>query len=148
MWKCPCFAVIESSFLLKSFIVLFVVLPVYRVGLEMVTSQCSTTSDCIKDGIFMECYDSVPWKKNATDFCECSSWYGFVGEKCDETSVQVVYLRSSLIITIIWTSLLCLLLLKDIIKYLRFKAPRLKCLKKSRRSGSKHLGLDPVFVTA
>ena len=71
------------------------------------TNPCHKAADCtIVDGngneILKLCYKNVPWSDEPV-FCDCSSWYGYVGEYCDQSSVQLIYFKLSLSVTIIWS---------------------------------------------
>lgn len=81
--------------------------------------MCSRTSDCldiINDGIARQCYFTSEFS-NRTNFCDCSNWYGFKGEQCDDdNSFQVQYLRITTIIILIWSSILILFYSKVLFK--------------------------------
>ena len=108
--------------------------------------MCNETKDCKEGNVLKECYFEVPWSEDS-NFCNCSSWYGFVGDDCDIPSPQVWYIRFTLLFIVTWATILLIFLGKDIILYLRFKFPRIWNAN-STYGRRRYLDLDPVFVTA
>ena len=98
--------------------------------------MCDTIEDCAGDTAKF-CYKNVPWNPDPS-VCDCHNYYGFVGENCDQVTVQVVYLRTILVLQLLWAALLSCLLSVELVRY----------LKHCRKSISKLADLDPVFYAS
>lgn len=91
---------------------------------------CINAENCSVDGVARECYSEDFLDRNNPDtistenllnvsFCGCSSWYGFTGITCAEYGVQVGYFLAGLTFFSLVGALLSILLVKDILLYLR-----------------------------
>ena len=82
----------------------------------MAVLHCNTTSDCVGyDGgfgkvVYKKCYEAVAWSEEE-NFCECSSWYGYTGDACDQESVNTKYIKSLYLIFILYAVLMSGLLI-------------------------------------
>ena len=76
--------------------------------------ECQTFEDCSVDGIARVCYISVPWSERDS-FCDCSSFNGWIGERCDVLTATVIYARVTLLLLMVVASTGAILQLKDLI---------------------------------
>lgn len=65
--------------------------------------MCETAADCGNSTPFKECYQENIFT-NETDFCECSTWYGWVGQNCDEPGPTIHFRRIMSILFVTWTA--------------------------------------------
>ena len=65
---------------------------------------CSTPTECSFDGVARLCFKDVYWS-NKTNFCDCSSFFGFYGENCDQAGPTVMYLKFVHFLTLLWTTI-------------------------------------------
>ena len=95
------------------------------------TLACDEIANCIiraKDQeIFKFCYKNVPWSEEPS-FCDCSSWYGFVGDLCDERTPQVVYYIFGRLLALVCAACLLFWIACVFIRYIRHPASRKKTL--------------------
>lgn len=67
--------------------------------MELENFRCEKTSDCLElnDGVERFCYLEASFSNN-TNFCDCSNWYGWIGESCDQVSITLQYHRVASVI--------------------------------------------------
>lgn len=96
--------------------------------------ECNISSDCnpIDNGVVKVCYEAAIFSDEVF-FCDCSPWYGWKGENCDELTGQNIFYFITLLVTAIWAFLLLIAIFRTL--YLHFRYG----IKKSR--------FDPVILT-
>lgn len=72
--------------------------------------ECETAEDCVVfDSVGNEiqriCYKEVRWSPD-DNFCDCSSWFGFTGELCDQPSFQTMFHHASVALDSVWCALI------------------------------------------
>lgn len=77
--------------------------------------NCTFTND-VGDLIIRQCYIDVNWI-DKSGFCDCSSWYGFRGENCDEHTFQSRYFQTVLILRSVCCMILLFFLLWELFRY-------------------------------
>lgn len=83
---------------------------------------CHVHSDCTSNNdqgieIFKVCYLKVSWS-DEENFCDCSSWYGFTGDDCDQVSTANVYFKVSLIMQLLLSFVGVVALVSELSRYL------------------------------
>ena len=73
---------------------------------------CSNTRQCSSDDVLRVCYGNVRWT-DESNFCNCSSFFGWVGENCDEVSGTVIYFRFALVFDMTWSFIMIVRLAID-----------------------------------
>lgn len=81
--------------------------------------------NCSVDGVVRACY-VVDDEGEEETLCDCSTWYGWVGETCDEPTSTVYYLRVASSFFLLWEVLLLLWLILTLCNYLYQRSPKLK----------------------
>ena len=78
-------------------------------------TPCNTTNDCLQadPNTVKHCYRTPLFSKNQF-FCGCSSYFGWIGENCNEVSTFLLYQRIVFGIFIFWCSAVLILLLRTI----------------------------------
>lgn len=100
--------------------------------------QCTKASDCTVGLVKKVCYLNVPWanqfvnasflnEKNVS-FCECSNFYGFTGEQCDQPSSTTRLHKAFNLIFIIWSSFFLVWLTSILMSYIYWKKPSFRDL--------------------
>lgn len=72
---------------------------------------CNNSFDCNFDGVERLCYKSSDFE-NETNFCGCSSYYGWTGEKCNDIGPTVIYNQVMVILLLIINTILLLYTIK------------------------------------
>lgn len=65
-----------------------------------ISNVCNTSSDCetaIPDGVVRYCYEEAIFSDEVF-FCDCSPWFGWKGEQCNEESFQLYWFRTIFIL--------------------------------------------------
>lgn len=101
------------------------------------TDECFETNECnINSSVLKICYESNLFEKR-TNFCDCSSWYGWEGENCDEPTSTSFYLRTVIIILALIQVFNVLTASKTIYLYLKYN-----------KQGQPLLKLNIIFYVA
>lgn len=66
---------------------------------------CTKSIECDGSDVVKECFEYVNYN-DRTNFCDCSPYFGYFGEECDQLSSTVYFMRSTLILFLIWSTLL------------------------------------------
>lgn len=86
----------------------------------LTASDCNTTDPVTGDDIPKTCYKEVLWSDD-TFFCDCSAWFGYTGEFCDQGSIQTRIFKASLWIRTLWSVVGAAFLLYVLFFYYRNK---------------------------
>lgn len=97
--------------------------------------ECEDDSDCIDQltGVLKECYEEASFS-DETFFCECSPWYGFVGEECNELTGQNIFYTIIMIFMGLWCLFIAVAIIRTILYHFLY--------------GVRMKGVDPVVFTA
>lgn len=90
--------------------------------------SCQNNSFCSEDDVLRFCYDD--------GICDCSNWFGWTGDNCDQPSSTLYYSRVSVFLLLILYTVLSLMTLRTLTLYLKHY------FKLENRKEEK---LDPVF---
>lgn len=90
--------------------------------MENITEHiCETASDCIfrdDEGIeFFQVCNLAAGDEENLGVCQCSPWYGFIGDECDVRTIQVPVFQTVLIGFSVWSSGIILFLLWYVSRY-------------------------------
>lgn len=95
---------------------------------------CNVSSDCtLEDGVIKFCYEEASFS-NESFFCDCSAYFGWTGQRCDNPSTVQIFYKIFAIIIIIWSALLLILTARTVL--LNF------CLEYNPKNG-----IDPIIYT-
>lgn len=59
------------------------------------SNTCNVSSDCLDvfdDDVVRHCFETAGFSSK-TNFCDCSTWYGWTGDSCDEETTRLVLQR-------------------------------------------------------
>ena len=110
--------------------------------------NCTSSEDCIWKNEVGElvsklCLERVTYS-DEENFCQCSAWFGFRGEECDEVSPQVIYFRTIAISFLSYSVLMMLLIIAMILRTRK----RLKQVRGNHRPFEKLPGFrDPFLIS-
>lgn len=82
-------------------------------------NPCEDANDCSNSTIIRECYEENNFVEEVF-FCECSNWFGWVGENCDEPSSSIYYNRIMFVFFTIWNLFNIVTISKVIYIYLKY----------------------------
>lgn len=82
---------------------------------NVLPEECTVAANCSVDGIARKCYTEVQWS-DQTYFCDCSNYFGFIGEDCSTPTITTKFIKVSLIIICIWAGIFALIMLFDLLK--------------------------------
>lgn len=63
---------------------------------------CIDAINCSSSGVLQECYEENNFEDDMF-FCDCSNWFGWVGENCDVPTATVYYFGVSYFFFLLWT---------------------------------------------
>ena len=86
-------------------------------------TECSNTRQCSTDGVLRVCYRKVLWT-DKSNFCDCSSFFGWVGKECDEVSGAVIHFRFALLFCMTWSFILVVRLIIDAMRVWKHRKSR------------------------
>lgn len=85
---------------------------------------CSNSFDCVVNStVAKECYERNNFRED-TFFCDCSSWYGWVGENCDKPTSTVYYLRFIFFVLAFWSLFNLVTLFRTLFFFLKYNFDR------------------------
>ena len=78
---------------------------------------CTQDFDCVGNFI---CIRGAKWTSKK-DFCECSLWYGWVGENCLEFGPTSFFLLAAIVVALILLSIILLVSLLSLYKHFKLR---------------------------
>lgn len=63
---------------------------------------CSDAVNCSSSTIFKECYVENNFRDDVF-FCDCSNWFGWVGENCNEPTATLYFFGITYVVFLFWT---------------------------------------------
>lgn len=86
-------------------------------------ASCIDAENCSSSGVLQECYEENNFRDDVF-FCDCSNWFGWVGENCDTPTSTVYYFGFSYFFFLFWTLFNLLTLGGVLILFIRSKSIR------------------------
>lgn len=64
--------------------------------------ECTDSFDCVNGSVIKQCYENNAFSEE-TFFCDCSNWFGWIGENCDKPGPTIYYIRITTVFFLAWT---------------------------------------------